>query len=212
MDFMFDKLIIGIKFKILTVVDDYSKVCPDLKVGGSITGSHVTRFLNQISDFYGYPKRVRVDNGTEFRCKEFVLWAFKKVGSSTKFTINLPVIKKELTNEEIIEIQEKITHFEKYILLVEDEMAISDVQYKVLTQDSCNHIVDVANNGRIAMDLFNRNQYYLISLDYILLGGINGLEVYNYIRKENKTVPILFVSGNIEFLESIKELKQKIFI
>ena len=59
------------------------------------------------------------------------------------------------------------------------------------------------------MDLSDRNDYDLISLDYILPGNINGMDVYHHVRKKNKMVPILFVSGNIEFLESIKELKQK---
>ena len=102
-----------------------------------------------------------------------------------------------------------MTQFEKYILLVEDEIAISDVQYKILTQDPCNHKVDTANNGQAAMDLFDRNEYNFVSLDYILAGGINGMDVYYYIREINKAIPILFISGNIEFLESIKILKQK---
>ena len=131
------------------------------------------------------------------------------LGSGTKFTINLPVIKKELTVEEKIQIREEIAYFEKYILLVEDETAISDVQYKVLTQDPCKHQVDIAPNGQVAMDLLGRNEYDLISLDYILPGDINGMDVYNHIRKTNKIIPILFISGNIEFLESIKELKLK---
>ena len=37
---------------------------------------------------------------------------------------------------------------------------------------------------------------------------VNGMDVYHHIRKTNKIIPILFVSGNIEFLESIKKLKQ----
>jgi len=131
------------------------------------------------------------------------------VDSGTKFTISLPVLKKELTSEEKIEISKEIAYFEKYILLVEDEQAIADVQYRILTQDPCNHKVDTANNGQVAMDLFDRNEYDFVSLDYILPGNINGMDVYHHIRKKNKTVPILFVSGNIEFLESIKELKQK---
>ena len=130
-------------------------------------------------------------------------------GSGTKFTIKLPVIKKELTIEEKIQIREEIAYFGKYILLVEDETAISDVQYKVLTQDPCNHQVDIAPNGQVAMDLLGRNEYDLISLDYILPGDINGMNVYNHIRETNKTIPVLFISGNIEFLESIKELKRK---
>ena len=43
----------------------------------------------------------------------------------------------------------------------------------------------------------------------MLPGKINGMDVYHHIRKTNQTVPVLFISGNIEFLESIKELKQK---
>jgi signal transduction histidine kinase len=129
--------------------------------------------------------------------------------SGTKFTICLPVINKELTKEEKTEIREEITHFEKYILVVEDETAIADVQYRILTQEPCNHQVDIANNGQVAMDLFERNKYDLVSLDYILPGDINGMTVYRHIRSKDKTIPILFISGNIEFLESIKELKQK---
>jgi len=132
-----------------------------------------------------------------------------KLDSGTKITIKLPSIKKELTKEEKIEIRKEIVHFEKYILLVEDEIAISDVQYRLLTQEPCVHKVDIANNGQIAMDLFDRNEYDFISLDYILPGKINGMDVYNHIRKTNKIIPVLFISGNIEFLESIKELKQK---
>ena len=131
------------------------------------------------------------------------------VGSSTKITISLPVIEKELTSKEKSEIQEKIVHFEKHILLVEDEPAISGVQYRILSQEPCNHKVDIANDGQAAMNLFNRNKYDLVSLDYILPGQINGMDVYHHIRETSKTIPILFISGNIEFLESIKELKKQ---
>lgn len=132
-----------------------------------------------------------------------------KVGLGTKFTIHLPVIKKELTPEEKIQIRQEIEYFEKHILLVEDETAISDVQYAVLTQAPCYHKVDVANNAQVAMDLFNENTYDLISLDYVLPGRMTGMDVYNHVRKTNKNIPILFISGNIEFIESIQNLKQK---
>jgi two-component system cell cycle sensor histidine kinase/response regulator CckA len=114
-----------------------------------------------------------------------------------------------LTKEEQSEIRTGKTHFENYILLVEDETAIADVQYRILTQDPCNHKVDIANNGQVAMDLFERNKYDLISLDYILPGDINGMDIYNHIRISDKTIPIMFISGNIEFLESIKDLMKK---
>jgi len=127
----------------------------------------------------------------------------------TKITITLPVTKKELTNEEIQEVKKEKISFEKYILIVEDEQDISDVQYNILTHKPCNHKVDIANNGQVALDLMNRNTYDLISLDYVLPGKFNGMEVYHHVRKKNKSIPILFISGNIEFLESIKDLKKK---
>jgi len=127
----------------------------------------------------------------------------------TKVTINLPVIKKELTNEEIQKVKKEKSSFEKYILIVEDEQDISDVQYKILTHKSCNHKVDIASNGQVALDLMNRNEYDLISLDYVLPGKFNGMDVYHHVREKNKNIPILFISGNIEFLESIKDLKKK---
>ena len=130
-------------------------------------------------------------------------------GSGTKFTVSLPVVKKELTSEEKTELCKEIVHIDKYILLVEDEISLSDVQYRVLTQTPCNHKVDMAINGQAAMDLFDRNKYDFVSLDYVLPGNISGMDVYNHIRKTKKAIPILFISGNIEFLESIKELKQK---
>ena len=129
-------------------------------------------------------------------------------GSGTKFTVCLPVIQKKLSYKEKMEIQELKLHKGKYILLVEDEVAISDIQNEILTNEPCNHKVDIANSGQLAIDLFGWNEYDLVSLDYILPEGINGMDVYNHIRKINKTIPILFISGNIEFLESIKDLKQ----
>ncbi len=132
-----------------------------------------------------------------------------KFGSGTKFIISLPFIKKELTDEEKLEIQKEKICFDKTILLVEDEPAISGVQYRILSQEPCNHKVDIANDGQAALDLFKRNNYDLVSLDYVLPGKTNGMAVYNQIRVTDKTIPILFISGNIEFLESIKELKQK---
>ncbi|RLC15207.1 MAG: hypothetical protein DRH93_19960 [Deltaproteobacteria bacterium] len=172
-----------------------------LKGSRDIAGSYKSGITGTGYGMANVKKYIEQHKGNIFVESEF--------GSGTKFTICLPVIKKQLTKEEIAEIQQEIIYFEKYILLVEDETAISDVQYRILTQNPCNHKVDIANNGQVAMDLFDRNEYDFISLDYVLPGNINGMDVYNRIRETNKTIPVLFISGNIEFLESIKELKQK---
>ena len=131
------------------------------------------------------------------------------IASGTKVTITLPMIEKELTKEEMLEIQRTKNYPGKYILLVEDEPAISDVQNQILTQPPNDHEVDIASNGQIAIEMLAKNQYDLISLDNMLPGKINGIDIYHHIRKTNTSLPILFISGNIEFLESIKMLKQK---
>jgi len=127
----------------------------------------------------------------------------------TKFTVRLPVMKKEVPNEEKSEIFQYKLQTGKQILIVEDEKAISNIQKGLLTHGACKHKVDIANNGKDAIDLFEKNEYDFISLDYILQGNMNGMDVYRRVRKTNKKIPVLFVSGNIEFLESIKKLKQE---
>ena len=132
-----------------------------------------------------------------------------ELGVGTKFTISLPVVKKQLSVKDKAQLIAEKLYTEKSILLVEDEQAISDMQYRILTQEPWNHNIDVAKNGQAAIDLLNNSQYDFISLDYMLPGIINGMDVYKHIRKTNQEIPILFISGNIEFIESIKSLKQK---
>ncbi len=132
-----------------------------------------------------------------------------KVGAGTRFTIRLPIISKELPAHEKKEIAKNNPTTRKRLLIVEDEEAISGVQYRVLTQKPLHHTVDIASAGLSALRLFENNSYDLISLDYILAGDMNGMDVYTRIRQTNDTVPILFVSGNIEFLESLKTLKRR---
>ena len=125
----------------------------------------------------------------------------------TTIRIALPVIEKQLTVHEKKEICQTPLHSKKRILLVEDEHDISHVQNRILTQPPCYHRVDVATSGQAAMDLFDNKDYDLVSLDYMLPGIHNGMDVYKYIRQRDKDIPVLFISGNIEFLESIKTLK-----
>ncbi len=129
--------------------------------------------------------------------------------SGTKITVCLPVTEKKSINPEKRKLEKEKPYSCKHILIVEDEADIADVQYRVLTREPFNHRVDIAPDGQTAKKLFNSNRYDLVSLDYILEGAINGMDIYNYIREKEMTIPILFISGNIEFLESIKKLKQK---
>ncbi len=130
-------------------------------------------------------------------------------GKGSTFSVGLPIAKKELTLLEISSYEKISMVSGKYILIVEDETAIADVQYRLLTGKPCCHTVDVAHNGKTALDLISRNAYDCISLDYILPGTINGMDIYNAVRQKSTTLPVLFISGNIEFLQSIKTLKNE---
>jgi PAS domain S-box-containing protein len=131
------------------------------------------------------------------------IWFDTEVDRGTRFSIRLPVIKKNLTEKEKAEVEKTLLHRGRKILIVEDERSIADVQYAMLTGAPFSHTVD------LALDFLERNDYDLISLDYRLPGGLNGMEIYTLIRKKNTRVPIVFISGNIEFLESIAALTQK---
>lgn len=130
-------------------------------------------------------------------------------GKGTKITIALKIIKNQLSPDEKKEVLKSQIFDKRRILLVEDEAAIADVQYQLLTKEPFNHVVSTAANGLMAIDVFDRNRFDVVSLDYLLPGDINGLDVYNHIRKNDGNIPVLFISGNIEFLESMKKLKEK---
>jgi len=75
MDFVADSLTTGRRIKLLTVADDFTHECVDIGVDFGISGQYVTRLLDQVAVFRGYPKAVRTDNGPEFTSRAFMGWA-----------------------------------------------------------------------------------------------------------------------------------------
>jgi putative transposase len=53
-------------FRLLTVVDDFTRECLAIEVDTSLSGQRVARVLDQISRGRGLPERVVTDNGPEF--------------------------------------------------------------------------------------------------------------------------------------------------
>ena len=74
MDFVSDALANGRRLKCLTVADDFSHECVDIAVDFGISGQYVTRALDQVATFRGYPSAVRTDNGPEFTSRAFIAW------------------------------------------------------------------------------------------------------------------------------------------
>lgn len=78
MDFVSDSLHNGRRFRILTVVDDFTKEAPVIEVDTSIGGLRLARIMEQLSFFRSLPKVIRVDNGPEFLSRTFDQWAYEK--------------------------------------------------------------------------------------------------------------------------------------
>ena len=74
-DFVMDALANGRRIKCLTVVDDFSRECVDIATDYGMGGQYVTRLLDQVGQFRGYPKAIRTDQGPEFTSRAFMAWA-----------------------------------------------------------------------------------------------------------------------------------------
>ena len=76
MDFVHDQLAAGRKLWVLTIVDTWSRYSPAVDPRFSYRGEDVVRTLRSICRQIGYPKTIRVDQGTEFISRDMDLWAY----------------------------------------------------------------------------------------------------------------------------------------
>ena len=76
LDLMADQTFDGHKLRVLTIVDNLSRVSPALEVRRRDTGYDVVRTLERATGQYGLPRTIRVDHGPEFVSKEVDLWAY----------------------------------------------------------------------------------------------------------------------------------------
>jgi putative transposase len=65
LDFVPDTLVSGRRFRIMTLVDDFTRECLGLVVDTSLTGMRVARELDRIAELRNYPCMIVSDNGTE---------------------------------------------------------------------------------------------------------------------------------------------------
>lgn len=74
LDFVTDTLCDGRRFRILCVIDDYSREYLASVVDTSLSGQRVARELDQIAEERGYPAMIVSDNGTEFTSNAMLRW------------------------------------------------------------------------------------------------------------------------------------------
>lgn len=73
-DFMSDSLWDGRKFRLLNIVDDYNREVLCIETDTSLPTTRLIRELEQLKQYRGLPKMIRVDNGPEFISAKLDLW------------------------------------------------------------------------------------------------------------------------------------------
>jgi len=77
MDFASDSCFDGRRFRVLSVMDVYSRECLGIEVDQGIRGQDVVSLLDHIKSLRGAPKNIRCDNGPEFVSKVLDKWAYE---------------------------------------------------------------------------------------------------------------------------------------
>jgi putative transposase len=74
LDFVADQLVDGRRFRVLVVVDDFTRECLALVVDTSLSGQRVARELDALIALRGRPLMVVSDNGTELTSRAILQW------------------------------------------------------------------------------------------------------------------------------------------
>jgi putative transposase len=75
LDYMSDALMQGRRFRTANVIDDCNREGLSILASLSLPATRITRWLDDIAAWRGYPKTIRVDNGPENLAKQFQGWA-----------------------------------------------------------------------------------------------------------------------------------------
>jgi len=76
LDFVADRTLDGRAFRVLTVIDVFTRECLALTVDRRLRSPAVTATLNTVIARRGRPRALTVDNGTEFTANHFDAWAY----------------------------------------------------------------------------------------------------------------------------------------
>jgi len=78
MDFVHDQLLDGRRFRVLTVIDQWSRESLSVEPGFVLTGASVAAALDAVARRRPLPKAITVDHGTEFTSRALDAWAWQR--------------------------------------------------------------------------------------------------------------------------------------
>ena len=76
MDFVSDRFVDGRWFRVLTVIDQFTRECLLLLVDSALSGEKVAVALERVVRERGVPTSITVDNGSEFASRAMDAWAY----------------------------------------------------------------------------------------------------------------------------------------
>jgi len=76
MDFLSETLAHGRRFRILAIVDDFTRECLAIEADTSLSGDRVVRVLDRLIATRGVPAAILTDNGPEFSGKALDAWCY----------------------------------------------------------------------------------------------------------------------------------------
>lgn len=185
------------KDKINTLFLDFTQASAEItrKFGGTGLGLAITKRLVELQ-------------GGEISVESKV-----KEGSTFTFYLNFKKcfdqeLAAEILNKDAEEEHAPVELIKARILLVEDNPVNQLLAEKLLTDWEC--VVDVADNGKIAIDKLNKKEYDLILMD-IKMPEMDGYETTEYIRKKMPApvcnIPILAATAHAATWEAEKCIK-----
>jgi len=83
-DFVMDRTHNGKRFRMLTIIDEYTRECLAIKVDRKLNSTHVVDTLLDLFVMHGVPDYIRSDNGSEFTARLVREW-LKKLKVKTLF-------------------------------------------------------------------------------------------------------------------------------
>lgn len=78
LDFVADARSDGRRFRVLTVLDIFTRECLALEAATTFPSSLVTLILDRLIARRRSPQVLQIDNGTEFTCRHFDAWAYAR--------------------------------------------------------------------------------------------------------------------------------------